>query len=59
KLNCPEPPLQYKWEFGDGDESTVAEPIHVYSRPGTYRVEVTIRYTGGREYRRTLDVTAR
>ncbi|MBL7858602.1 MAG: PKD domain-containing protein [Cyclobacteriaceae bacterium] len=32
----------YSWDFGDGsDPSTDAAPVHVYSLPGTYTVELT------------------
>lgn len=35
--------IYYKWKFGDGDSSTLANPTHVYKDPGTY--EVTL-YSG-------------
>lgn len=28
----------YEWEFGDGDVSTLTNPTHAYTTPGTYRV---------------------
>jgi pimeloyl-ACP methyl ester carboxylesterase len=56
KLRCSYTPLGYRWEFGDGDESTIARPIHVYAAPGTYRVAVTTRGPNGREDHRTLDL---
>lgn len=31
----------FYWEFGDGDTSTTANPVHVYSQPGTYIVCLT------------------
>lgn len=33
-------PLTVRWTFGDGDKSSIAEPIHVYARPGSFRVTV-------------------
>ena len=30
--------ISYYWEFGDGDTSTLFEPIHVYDTAGTYNV---------------------
>lgn len=31
----------YKWEFGDGQTSTVKNPSHTYSKYGTYKVTLT------------------
>ena len=31
----------YQWDFGDGNTSTVINPIHVYANPGTYTVRLT------------------
>jgi cyclophilin family peptidyl-prolyl cis-trans isomerase len=28
----------YVWDFGDGDSSTATEPIHLYTKAGTYNV---------------------
>lgn len=33
--------LTYLWEFGDGDQSTNAEPSHEYDAPGEYVVSLT------------------
>ena len=54
KLRCSYTPRRYKWEFGDGDRSSVAEPIHVYARPGSYVVTVTVFGPDDREDQRTL-----
>lgn len=32
------PGKPYIWDFGDGDTSHVAEPVHTFSKPGTYEV---------------------
>ncbi len=59
KLQCTFEPTRYHWSFGDGDESSVAEPIHVYTQPGDYRVTVAIDDAKERAHRRTLDVRIR
>jgi PKD repeat protein len=43
------PPYKWKWDFGDGQKGTEANPqlAHVYEKPGTYMVEVTIDDSGG------------
>lgn len=30
----------YHWDFGDGNTSTLTEPIHAYTTPGNYEVEL-------------------
>ncbi len=35
-------PYSYLWNFGDGATSTVANPVHVFTSPGEYVVEVTL-----------------
>jgi RHS repeat-associated protein len=32
----------YNWNFGDGTTGTGASPTHVFTTPGTYRVDLTI-----------------
>ncbi len=32
----------YLWRFGDGDSSTLTNPMHAYSEVGTYEVSLTI-----------------
>ena len=32
----------YNWSFGDGNQSTLQNPQFVYSRPGTYTVNLTV-----------------
>ena len=43
-----------RWDFGDGQTSTLREPIHVYLRPGLYPVTLAIRHGG-----KTLEMTNR
>ncbi len=40
---------RYLWEFGDGQTSEKASPLHVFLHPGLYSVKLTIR-RGGRPY---------
>ena len=35
----------YTWDFGDGNTSTAANPIHTFANPGTYNVCLTITTT--------------
>ena len=37
----------WEWDFGDGTSSTVREPSHTYTRPGTYSVSLTVTGTYG------------
>lgn len=34
--------LQYMWDFGDGDKSTVPNPVHIFKKPGVYSVKLTL-----------------
>ncbi|MBI4717696.1 MAG: PKD domain-containing protein [Planctomycetes bacterium] len=56
RLHTARPPRAYRWEFGDGDESPVAEPVHAYAKPGTYRATVSVEGPQGRQVQRTLEV---
>ena len=49
--------LRYHWEFGDGDKSPVAQPVHVYPAAGTYRVRALLEMADKSRIERTLDVT--
>jgi hypothetical protein len=33
---------RFQWDFGDGQASEKAEPVHVYLRPGLYTVTLTV-----------------
>ena len=57
RLEATHPPTQYEWAFGDGDTSVVAEPIHRYGAPGTYRVAVTVDGPLGREHERVKSIS--
>jgi len=35
----------YTWDFGDGNTSTLANPVHTFANPGTYNVCLTITTT--------------
>jgi len=37
----------YLWEFGDGQTSTEAKPVHTYTMSGTYSVKLTVTGEGG------------
>ncbi|MHC4403148.1 MAG: PKD domain-containing protein [Planctomycetota bacterium] len=43
-----------RWEFGDGQTSEAPDPAHVYLRPGTYPVKLSVR-----RGTRTLEMTNR
>jgi gliding motility-associated-like protein len=36
------PSLSYAWNFGDGNTSTEAAPVHIYSRDGSYAISLRI-----------------
>lgn len=40
---APNTPLLYHWEFGDGQQSLLANPTHEYTEDGTYEVKLRIR----------------
>ncbi len=52
-------PTAMRWRFGDGSEATVVEPVHVYSKPGSYRVELELRDAQGKTHERATEVTVR
>ncbi len=52
-LSCPGKPvrfisqstgtgLQYRWDFGDGQTSTQANPVHAYTAAGTYTIRLLV-----------------
>ena len=46
----------YNWNFGDGQNSSVHNPVHVYGAAGTYQVSLTVSNVCGSEIL-TLPVT--
>ncbi len=40
-------PTSWAWDFGDGYTSTEQNPIHTYSKAGTYEVKLTVSNSGG------------
>lgn len=40
-------PQAWLWEFGDGNTSTVENPVYTYTVPGTYTVTLTVSNTLG------------
>ncbi len=37
-----QPPFTYRWEFGDGQSSTQQNPLHTYTKSGTYTYNLTV-----------------
>uniref|UniRef100_UPI0026122CE8 PKD domain-containing protein n=1 Tax=uncultured Methanofollis sp. TaxID=262500 RepID=UPI0026122CE8 len=35
-------PASWSWEFGDGNISSDRNPLHIYRKPGTYTVKLTV-----------------
>lgn len=56
KAHTMRPPTAYRWEFGDGDTSPVAEPIHAYAGPGVYRVTLTLHGLPDGPHQRVIPV---
>lgn len=40
-------PLSWRWDFGDGNESSEANPSNTYSTAGIYEVTLTVANSGG------------
>lgn len=40
-------PLTHSWSFGDGEQSSAAEPSHRYQAPGIYTVSLTVSTDSG------------
>ncbi len=36
------PSTNYKWDFGDGNTTTTANPSHVYTKGGVYKISLTV-----------------
>ncbi len=50
-------PSTYRWQFGDGGESPIAEPLHAYAKAGSYRVTVTIAGYPNGPHTRIMDLS--
>src|SRR2546426_7323140 len=50
-------PYTYSWDFGDGLTSARPNPIHNYTIPRVYRVEVTVTDSLGRTASQVLNIT--
>ena len=44
-------PVVWSWDFGDGMKSTSANPTHIYSSGGSYRVTLTVANSYGADSR--------
>lgn len=42
-----DPITGYLWDFGDGNTSTLQDPVHAYTNPGPYTVTLTITTSTG------------
>jgi PKD repeat protein len=40
----------YSWDFGDGQFSSEANPVHLYTQPGEYRVTLLVTGPGGQSF---------
>lgn len=40
-------PTSWKWYFGDGDSSTLRNPVHTYTSPGLYTVRLVVSNQNG------------
>ncbi len=47
----------YSWDFGDGNSSTQANPVHTYAAAGTYSVSLTVTDNEGASDTETQSVT--
>ncbi|HNQ23767.1 MAG TPA: PKD domain-containing protein [Phycisphaerae bacterium] len=57
KVRCSHEPRRFRWEFGDGSTSPVAEPRYRYSSAGTYVVRVTVDGPRGQTLHRAVELT--
>ena len=37
--SCSENSNKHQWDFGDGNSSSIANPIHIFTKPGEYVIE--------------------
>lgn len=38
--------VSYNWDFGDGNVSTLPDPVHTFATSGDYTVQLTVTYEG-------------
>ncbi len=48
--------VSYKWDFGDGESSTEANPTHKYAEAKNYTATLTVTYGDGSTDKNTVDV---
>jgi PKD repeat protein len=48
-------PTNWSWDFGDGSTSSLQNPTHTYSSPGTYTVKLTATNLGGSDTKSRTD----
>jgi PKD repeat protein len=48
--------LAYTWDFGDGETSSDANPMHTYTRPGKWTVGLTVHGPGGSTTERKMNL---
>lgn len=41
-------PTSWEWNFGDGETSTLRNPVHIFAYPGTYPVSLSVENANGR-----------
>ena len=50
-------PLIYRWTFGDGGSALRSNPVHTYTKPGSYTATVTVRDPDGNVGTDTVQIT--
>lgn len=50
-------PFTYLWNFGDGNSSTTANPIHTYTATGSYQVTLTLADSFGAQASKNMTIT--
>ncbi len=43
-------PASWSWDFGDGTTSTEKNPVHTYTKAGTFTVNLTVKNSGGEDF---------
>jgi PKD repeat protein len=43
-------PISWFWDFGDGTNSTLKSPVHIFAAPGIYTVSLNSSNTGGSDW---------